>query len=72
MKTCANCKFWHAFSDMESGECRRRAPVFLPCDPKSLDGHWPRMNGSEWCGEIQLRVREQRVATEEELKHWRP
>lgn len=47
---CETCFYWHQFeNEKKSGECRRRAPKYLPGFESELDNAF--VDSDYWCGE---------------------
>ena len=68
---CTDCRFFvekERLSDEVFGECRRRPPVTLQ---KGGDvGHWPVVEGGDWCGEFELTPSARRAFEAERLERW--
>lgn len=61
---CGNCRFGQVGEDGTAGECRRHAPRDLVLQvedtrsgpyAKVARAVWPRVGGSDWCGDWQER-----------------
>lgn len=65
---CEGCMFFRTFPNAPArteqavlkGECRARAPVFLPGG--GTYGRWPVIEAGEWCGEFKPAPRRARTA----------
>ena len=71
--TCKTCKWWvyidhdpytgekHPPVEQNaywpSGECRRRCPIFMPSDGRSLQNQWPITGPKDWCGDHEKQIK---------------
>lgn len=54
MESCQTCYFFAPTDEAAKiGFCHRQPPQLSPDDDDPLQGHWPAVSESDWCGEYQ-------------------